>query len=113
MAYTAFGAAPHPSDVVVYAMPSPHTRLEGFADGGRNGTGGSASAPLLDSSVCSSPSLPTAYTGSTPPKPTGTMARPAAAPGAPGAPPAPRAPGAPARGVAPGPPCRGGLARPD
>src|SRR5258708_32602409 len=80
-------------------MPSPHSRLEGFADGGRNGTGGSASAPLLDSNVCSSPSLPTAYTGSTPPKPIGATARPPAAPGAPGVPGAPDVPGAP---VAPG-----------
>src|SRR3954469_1781467 len=55
-------------------MPSTKTRLAGLVLGGRNGIGGSASAPLLARIVWSSPSVPTAYTGSTPPKGTGATA---------------------------------------
>src|SRR3954468_8010869 len=55
-------------------MPSTKTRLAGLVLGGRNGIGGSASAPLLARIVWSNPSVPTAYTGSTPPKGTGATA---------------------------------------
>src|SRR3954453_3875205 len=55
-------------------MPSTNTRLAGLVLGGRNGTGGSASVPLLARMVWSNPSVPTAYTGSTPPKGTGATA---------------------------------------
>src|SRR5689334_674269 len=60
-------------------------RAAALALGGRNRTGGSASAPLLERSVCSRPSEPTTYSGSTPPNGTAVAAglpRPGALPGA-------------------------------
>src|SRR5436309_8942884 len=84
IAHNAFGAAPHSPEVVVYTMPSTQISAEGFVSGGRNGTGGSVSAPLLTYRVWMKPSLPTTNSGSTRPKPIGAGSRPR--PGSAGAP---------------------------
>src|SRR6266576_3665588 len=65
-------------------MPSIQISADGLASGGRNGTGGSVSAPLLTYRLWMKPSLPTTNSGSTRPKPIGAGPRPR--PGAAGAP---------------------------